>query len=411
MTDEAAKKAYDFISKVDIFGSVKKVDFYEAVKSGRIEYIPEEIIEKFYSKVLEQQINPGICQKSDLKVIFTPLNGAGNKPVRNVLEKIGLENVSVVPEQEMPDGNFPTCPYPNPEIRQAFEYALKMTEKEKADILLATDPDCDRVGIAVYEKGEYELLSGNEVGVLLAQYILSSKKADGTMPENPVLLKSFVTTSLVTEVAKKYGCEVVNLLTGFKYIGEFITNFEKKGEADRFIIGMEESYGYLSGIHARDKDAVVASMLICEMAAYYKKQGKTLVDVISDVYNEYGYYLNSVLNFAFEGASGMKKMKDIMQTLRENAPCEIAGEKVLSVSDYYKSVTIDTQNGKETAIHLPSSNVLEYKLPRGSKVIVRPSGTEPKIKAYISAVAENKEEAVAIAEAMGSDMKKIMGLS
>ncbi len=411
MTDEAAKKAYDFISKVDIFGSVKKVDFYEAVKSGRIEYIPEEIIEKFYSKVLEQQINPGICQKSDLKAIFTPLNGAGNKPVRNVLEKIGLENVSVVPEQEMPDGNFPTCPYPNPEIRQAFEYALKMTEKEKADILLATDPDCDRVGIAVYEKGEYELLSGNEVGVLLAQYILSSKKADGTMPENPVLLKSFVTTSLVTEVAKKYGCEVVNLLTGFKYIGEFITNFEKKGEADRFIIGMEESYGYLSGIHARDKDAVVASMLICEMAAYYKKQGKTLVDVISDVYNEYGYYLNSVLNFAFEGASGMKKMKDIMQTLRENAPCEIAGEKVLSVSDYYKSVTIDTQNGKETAIHLPSSNVLEYKLPRGSKVIVRPSGTEPKIKAYISAVAENKEEAVAIAEAMGSDMKKIMGLS
>ncbi len=411
MTDEAAEKTYEFIWKVDVFDGVKSVDFDKAVSEGKISYIDDSLIEDFYRRVLTQQVNPGICKKSGLKVIYTPLNGTGNKPVREVLKRIGLDSVSVVPEQEHPDGNFPTCPFPNPEIRQVFECALNMTEKEKADLLLATDPDCDRVGIAVLDGGEYKLLSGNEVGALLAEYILSSKKAQGTMPENPVVVKSFVTTPLVTEIAAKYGCEVFDLMTGFKYIGELITKFESKGEGNRFVIGMEESYGYLAGIHARDKDAVVASMLICEMAAYYKNRGKSLVEVMEDIYREHGMYLASLLNFAFEGASGMQKMKDIMEGLRLNAPKEIAGMEVLAVSDYSAGFTTDTKTGKQTVIDLPHSNVLSYLLPGGSKVIVRPSGTEPKIKVYITAVATDREKAAALATIIGADMKKLMGIS
>lgn len=411
MTDDAAEKTYEFIQNVDVFGGVKSVDFEKAVAEGIISYIDDSLIKEFYQRVLAQQVNPGICKKSVLKVFYTPLNGAGNKPVREVLRRIGLKDVSVVPEQEKPDGNFPTCPYPNPEIRQAFEYALKMTEKEKADLLLATDPDCDRVGIAALDKGEYKLLSGNEVGALLTEYILSSKTAQGTMPKNPIVVKSFVTTPLVTEIASKYGCEVVDLLTGFKYIGELITKLEKSGEESRFVIGMEESYGYLAGIHARDKDAVVASMLICEMAAYYKSIGKTLVEVMQGIYEEYGMYLADLLNFSFEGASGMQKMKDIMGSLRANAPKKIAGMEVLTVSDYLEGYTRNTRTGSRKNINLPCSNVLSYNLPGGSAVIVRPSGTEPKIKVYITAVARGREQAEELACAMGADMKELMGIS
>ena len=269
MTDEAAEKTYGFIQKTDMFADVKTMDFEEGLKSGIIEFIPDEVYEDFYKRVESCCLSLEECRNSGLKLIYTPLNGTGNIPVRRVLSDIGIKDVRVVKEQENPDGNFPTCPYPNPEIRQVFECGLKMAEEESCDLLLATDPDCDRVGIAVNTGDGYKLMTGNEVGVLLAEYLLSRRKELGILPENPVVVKSFVTTSLVDAVAKKYGATVKSLLTGFKYIGEFITKLEAKGEEDRFIVGMEESYGYLSGIHARDKDAVVACALICEMAAYF----------------------------------------------------------------------------------------------------------------------------------------------
>ena len=295
MTDEEAAETYEYIKKVDYFTGIKTMDFDDAVNQGMIEYMGQDVIESFLDEVQKQCVNPGICEKADLKVIYTPLNGTGNKPVRKILSRIGVNDIYVVPEQENPDGNFPTCPYPNPEIRQAFELALKAAQKHNADILLATDPDCDRVGIAVNDgSGNYELMSGNEVGAMLLHYLLSQKKANGTLPEHAVAAKSFVSTDLAEEIAKRFGCEFKNLLTGFKYIGELITKLEAQGRGGDFIMGFEESYGYLAGTHARDKDAVVGSMLICEMAAYYKAQGKTLLEVMNDIYSEYGYYCNTV---------------------------------------------------------------------------------------------------------------------
>ena len=408
MTDEAAAITYGFIQKTDMFRGVRTMDFDEGLQKGLIEYIGEDICERFYAEVLKQQINPGICEKAHLKLVYTPLNGTGNKPVREILRRIGQTDVAVVPEQELPDGNFPTCPFPNPEIREAFACALQLAQKQGADLLLATDPDCDRVGIAVRDGGEYKLMSGNEVGVLLTEYILSCRQKNGTLPQSPMVIKSFVTTELVTKVAQKYGGETRSLLTGFKYIGELITRLENAGEADRFVVGMEESYGYLAGTHARDKDAVVASMLITEMAAYYNAQGKTLIDVMQALYKEHGMYQNSLLNFSFEGASGMQKMAALMDGLRENAPTEIAGLPVLSVSDYKKQETMDTVTGQKTPIDLPVSNVLRYALPDGSAVIVRPSGTEPKIKIYITAVAADRAGAQALGEKIADSMRSIL---
>ena len=398
MTDEEAAETYDFIQKVDYFTGIKKVDFDEAVADGRIEYIGQEVIDAFLDEVQKQCINPDIVKAADLKVIYTPLNGTGNKPVRQILDRIGIDKVYVVPEQEKPDGNFPTCPFPNPEIKQVFEIGLEMNKKIGADILLATDPDCDRVGIAVPDKsGELVLMSGNEVGAMLLNYILSERKAKGTLPATAIAVKSFVSTDLAEVIAKKYHCTFKNLLTGFKYIGELITNLEEEGRADDFIMGFEESYGYLAGTHARDKDAVVASMLICEMAAYYKSKGMNLVDVMNALYDEFGYYNNTVESYTFEGAAGMEKMAGIMDTLRANPPAEIGGYKVTAVSDYKTSKTTFTDGGEE-AIDLPKSNVLAFALEGGNKVIVRPSGTEPKIKAYITAIGESKNDAAAIAD-------------
>ena len=409
MTDEAAEETYAFIQKVDYFTGIKTMDFDEAVNQNLIEYIGEETIEAFLDEVQKQCVNPGICKKADLRVIYTPLNGTGNKPVRKILKRIGIDEVYVVPEQENPDGNFPTCPFPNPEIKQAFECALKMTDEIKADILLATDPDCDRVGIAVPDKnGEYVLMSGNEVGAMLLNYILSQKKAQGTLSPNAIAVKSFVSTDLAEVIAKKYNCTFKNLLTGFKYIGELITNLEAEGKADDFVMGFEESYGYLAGTHARDKDAVVGSMLICEMAAYYKTQGQTLVDVMNDIYSEFGYYCNTVKSYQFEGAAGMDKMEKIMNSLRENPPAELAGMSVTYVGDYKTSVATDIESGNETKIDLPKSNVLQYKMAGGNGLIVRPSGTEPKIKAYISAIGESKNDAQALADKLIADADKFM---
>lgn len=408
MTDDAAAKTYDFIQKVDMFDGVKKTNFDAALADGTIEYVKDEVFEEFYEKVLSASVYD--CDGTDLKVIYTPLNGTGNLPVREILKRKGIDSVRVVKAQELPDGNFPTCPFPNPEIKQAFEEAIKMGEEESADLLLATDPDCDRVGIAVNDGGEYKLMTGNEVGVLLTEYLLSRRKALGTLPASPVVVKSFVTTALVDEVAANYGAETRSLLTGFKYIGELITQLEEKGEEDRFVVGMEESYGYLSGTHARDKDAVVASMLICEMAAYYKAQGVSLYNKMQSLYKQYGMYLNTLLNFNFEGATGMQKMKDMMDSLRADAPKTIAGMAVEAVSDYMASKTISVSDGTETAINLPKSNVLAYKLPNGSGVIVRPSGTEPKIKIYITANSDTRENAQKLTDAIGADMKKYMNI-
>ena len=396
---EAAEFVMSIMKKIDIFSEIKSMDYDAAVAQGKIEYIGDDIIEEYLDRVEAQRVEKN-TDLSALKVVYTPLNGAGNKPVRAILKRIGVADVSVVPEQENPDGNFPTAPYPNPEIRQAFECALKLAEKTEPDILLATDPDSDRVGIAVRINGEYKLFSGNDVGVLLLNYILERRKANGTLPENPVAVKTIVSTELCQRIADAYGCELINVLTGFKFIGEQISILEEKNQAERFIFGYEESYGYLAGDYARDKDAVVGSMLICEMTAYYKNLGKTLGDVLEDIYKKYGFFRDAQVSFTCEGQSGMEKIKNIMESLRKNPPSQIDGDKVITVKDYLNSVAIDTLSNTKTVLTLPKSNVLAYFLDSGCSFIVRPSGTEPKIKIYIGAVgsdeklADSKKESI-----------------
>ena len=411
MTDVAANTVYDEISKLDMFKDVKIADFDEAVKSGMIEYVDESVYDTYLEKVMEQQVNPGVCKGADLKVVYTPLNGTGNKLVRKVLGKIGVNDVVVVPEQELPDGNFTTCPYPNPEIKEALAKGLELCEKEQPDLLLATDPDADRVGIAVKDyDGSYRLISGNEDGVMLTNYILSCKKASGKLPEKPVVVKTIVTTKLINKLCEKYGCELKNVLTGFKYIGEVILNLEKKHEENRYLFGFEESYGYLSGTYVRDKDAVVASMLVCEMAAYYKKQCKSLAEVIDGLYEEFGYYLNQTYSFEFDGAAGMQKMSDIMTAVRDNTPKSIAGYDVVKVSDYFLRKETDVATGSVTDIDLPKSNVIALHLADDNAVIIRPSGTEPKIKLYITSVGKDKDNAAEICEKLVVASKEILGV-
>lgn len=396
---EAAEFVMSIMKKIDIFSEIKSMDYDAAVAEGKIEYIGDDIIEEYLDRVEAQRVEKN-TDLSALKVVYTPLNGAGNEPVRAILKRIGVTDVSVVPEQENPDGNFPTAPYPNPEIRQAFECALKLAEKTEPDILLATDPDSDRVGIAVRINGEYKLFSGNDVGVLLLNYILERRKANGTLPENPVAVKTIVSTELCQRIADAYRCQLINVLTGFKFIGEQISILEEKNQAERFIFGYEESYGYLAGDYARDKDAVVGSMLICEMTAYYKNLGKTLGDVLEDIYKKYGFFRDAQVSFTCEGQSGMEKIKNIMESLRKNPPSQIDGDKVITVKDYLNSVAIDTLSNTKTVLTLPKSNVLAYFLDSGCSFIVRPSGTEPKIKIYIGAVgsdeklADSKKESI-----------------
>jgi len=411
MTDVAANTVYDEISKLDMFKDVKIADFDEAVNNGMIEYVDESVYDTYLEKVMEQQVNPGICEGADLKVVYTPLNGTGNKLVRKVLGKIGVKDVVVVPEQELPDGNFTTCPYPNPEIKEALAKGLELCEKEQPDLLLATDPDADRVGIAVKDyDGSYRLISGNEDGVMLTNYILSCKKASGKLPEKPVVVKTIVTTKLINKLCEKYDCELKNVLTGFKYIGEVILNLEKKHEENRYLFGFEESYGYLSGTYVRDKDAVVASMLVCEMAAYYKKQGKSLAEVIDGLYEEFGYYLNQTYSFEFDGAAGMQKMADIMTAVRDNIPKSIAGYDVVKVSDYLLKKETEIATGSAADIELPKSNVIALHLSGDNAVIIRPSGTEPKIKLYITSVGKNKADATEICEKLVIASKEILGI-
>ena len=404
---EVAEQVLHEINSLDMFNDVKYCDFDKAVEDGMISYITQDVIEEYYQNVLAQGIHTDLCADSGLKIVYTPLNGTGNKPVREILSRIGIKDVTVVKEQENPDGHFPTCPYPNPEIREALELGLKYCDQVKPDLLLATDPDADRVGIAVPDGEDYALFSGNEVGAMLLEYICSQRKANGTMPENPICVKTIVTTDLVKAIAKEYGVEVIEVLTGFKFIGEQIGLLEEKNQENRYIFGYEESYGYLSGTYVRDKDAVVASMLICEMAAYYRTQGISMLQARENMYKKYGIFRHSLQSFAFEGESGMNKMNSLMQELRDNHPAEIGGLKVVSVSDYLTSETLNVVTGEKTIITLPKSNVLVFDLEQGAKVVIRPSGTEPKIKSYYTAIGNTMQDATAVEEKLKADFSRI----
>ncbi|MDE6664864.1 MAG: phospho-sugar mutase [Ruminococcus sp.] len=396
------------INSLDMFNGVKTSSFDEEVAKGNISFIGQEVIDAFYKNVLAEGINTELCASSGLKVVYTPLNGTGNKPVREILSRIGISDVTIVKEQENPDGNFTTCPYPNPEIREALEVGLKYCNEVQPDLLLATDPDCDRVGIAVPDgNGGYALFSGNEVGAMLLEYICQQRIKNGTMPENPVAIKTIVTTDIVNLIGKEYDVEIIDVLTGFKFIGEQIKLLEDKNQENRYIFGFEESYGYLSGTYVRDKDAVNASMLICEMAAYYRTQGITLLQARENMYKKYGVFYQTLHSFTFEGESGMNKMNDIMNTLRNNPPASIAGISVVKFDDYKTSISKDIVSGKETEISLPKSNVLAFFLDGGSKVIVRPSGTEPKIKTYFTSKMPTHEEAEALEAKLASDFTEI----
>lgn len=409
ITLRGAEIILEKINSLDVFTDVKTSDFEKELAKGNISYIGEDVIEDFYKHVLAEGINTDLCPTSGLKVVYTPLNGTGNKPVREILKRIGITDVTVVKEQENPDGNFTTCPYPNPEIREALQVGLSYCDKVQPDLLLATDPDCDRVGIAVPDgKGGYALFSGNEVGAMLLEYICEQRIKKGTMPKDPIAVKTIVTTDIVNLIGKEYGVEIIDVLTGFKFIGEQIGFLEAKGEENRYVFGFEESYGYLSGSYVRDKDAVDASMLICEMAAYYRTQGITLMQARENMYKKYGMFLQTLYSFEFEGESGMKHMEEIMTGLRENHPTAIGGLKVERFEDYKASTSKNIATGEVKELTLPKSNVLAFYLEGGCKAIVRPSGTEPKIKTYITAKAPTRAEAEVIEQQIYADFTQSM---
>ena len=398
ITLEVADKVLAAIEQHDYFDSPKLMDYDEAASAGLIQTIDDKCLSDFVDAVLA--LRPG-NDVSKLKLVYTPLNGTGLEPVKMLLSRMGVpaENVTVVPEQEKPDGNFPTCPYPNPEIREAMQTGLELCDRVHPDLMIGTDPDCDRMGAAVPDgQGGYRLITGNEMGVLLFDYICRVRIANGTMPKDPVAVTTIVSTDMATPVAKKYGVELRRTLTGFKFIGEQIGLLEAAGQKELYIFGFEESYGYLSGAHVRDKDAVNAVMLACETAAYYAAKGMSLLDAVNALYEEFGYYRNALHSYTFEGESGMHTMQGIMEHLRAQAPAEIAGYAVCGVTDYENDDT-----------GLPKANVLEYRLQNGAKLMVRPSGTEPKIKVYLSAVAPSAAEAdainAALAEAANGWMK------
>lgn len=398
LTDDAAAIVYDEIQKIDVLTGANYISFAEGVEKGLIHFVGDDCKEALYAAIEDRQVRPGLCKTAGLKLVYSPLNGSGLVPVTRVLKDIGITDITIVPEQEYPSGYFTTCSYPNPEIFEALRLGLELAEKEGADLMLATDPDADRVGIAMKcPDGSYELVSGNEVGVLLLDYICAGRIEKGTMPEKPVAVKSIVSTPLADAVAAHYGVELRNVLTGFKWIGDQIAQLEAAGEVDRFIFGFEESYGYLAGPYVRDKDAVIGSMLICEMAAYYRSIGSSLKERLEEIYSQYGRYLNQVDSFEFPGLTGMDKMASIMESLRQKPLEEIAGIKVTKAVDYKKT--------EETG--LPAANVLIYTLEDGGTVIVRPSGTEPKIKTYFTTLGKDKAEAQAKKDQLAAGLKPI----
>ena len=396
MTDAAAAIVYEEIQNTDVLTGAKLISFAQGVEDGLIRFVGDDCKKAFYEAIESRQVRPGLAKTAGLKLVYSPLNGSGLIPVTQVLKDIGINDITIVPEQEYPNGYFTTCSYPNPEIYDALEAGLKLAKECGADLMLATDPDADRVGIAMKcPDGSYELVSGNEMGVLLLDYICAGRIEKGTMPKDPVAVMSLVSTPLADAVAKNYGVELRKVLTGFKWIGDQILHLEEAGQEERFIFGFEESYGYLSGSYVRDKDAVVASMLICEMAAYYRSIGSSIKQRLEEIYAKYGRYLNKIDSFEFPGLSGMDKMAGIMQTLRDTPPTEIAGLKVAKVTDYKKT--------EETG--LPAANVLVYSLEGGATVVIRPSGTEPKIKAYFTTLGKDLAEAQAQKDKLAAAVK------
>ena len=403
-----AERISELSNQVDYFAGVQLMPLEQAVSEGLVQYIPEAFVQRYIDRVYEEAIQPEVAAKAGLKLVYTPLNGAGRRCVTTILGKMGMRDIAIVAEQEQPDGSFPTCPSPNPELKEALQLGLDLCAKTDADLLLATDPDCDRVAVAVRHQHDYQILTGNEVGVLLLDYIAATRAANGTLPANPVAVKSIVSSKLADAVAKGYGVELVDVLTGFKFIGEVILGLEQNNESERFIFGFEESCGYLSGPFVRDKDAVNASLLLVEMASAYKLAGKTLVDRLAEIYAQYGVYVNYVSSFDFDGADGMRRMDAIMETLRQHPPVDIASFAVTCVTDYQTS--LKTEGGVSIAIALPKSNVLEYGLVNGCTVIVRPSGTEPKIKIYYSFVAPTDAEIPGLKAAICAYCENMIGV-
>ena len=395
ITTEAAEEILAEIEKLDIFSDVKRMDFEAAADAGQITYIPDEVLTLFIDEVKKQSVLFGEKINKDVAIVYSPLNGTGLVPVIRTLKETGYTNITVVKEQEQPDGNFPTCPYPNPEIKEAMALGMEYAQKYNADLLLATDPDCDRVGIAVKNsEGEYVLLSGNETGLLLLDYICSQRTKHNRMPDNPVAVKTIVTMDLAERIAENYGVETKNVLTGFKFIGEQIGLLEKAGREERYIFGFEESYGYLTGTYVRDKDGVNGAYLICEMFSYYKTKGISLLDKLNELYARYGYCLNTLHSYEFDGAAGFSKMQDIMEKFHGGMDA-IGSLKVLKVLDYSKGLD-----------GLPKSDVLKYLLEDDCSVVVRPSGTEPKLKTYISVNAKNREEAEIVEKQIVDSLKE-----
>ena len=398
MPDQAADVVYNEIQKIDVLTGAKFISFAQGVEDGLIKFVGDDCKRAFYDAIEACQVRPGLAKTAGLKLVYSPLNGSGLTPVTQVLKDIGISDITIVPEQEYPNGYFTTCSYPNPEIYAALESGLKLATEIGADLMLATDPDADRVGIAMKcPDGSYELVSGNEMGVLLLDYICAGRIEKGTMPKDPVAVKSLVSTPLADAVAKHYGVELRSVLTGFKWIGDQILGLENAGQVERFIFGFEESYGYLAGPYVRDKDAVVASMLICEMAAYYRANGSSIKQRLEEIYNEYGRYLNKIDSFEFPGLTGMDKMAGIMVELRNNPPAAIGKYKVVEAVDYKKP--------EETG--LPAANVLRYELEGGFTAIVRPSGTEPKIKTYFTTKGKDLAEAQAVKDELAEALKPL----
>ena len=398
MTDDAAAVVYAEIQKTDVLQGAKLISFEEGLEKGLIQYVGDDCKEALYDAIKACSVRPGLCKTAGLKLVYSPLNGSGLVPVTRVLHDIGIDDITIVPQQQYPDGNFPTCPYPNPEIFEALRLGLELAQKSGADLMLATDPDADRVGIAIRcPDGSYELVSGNEVGALLLDYICAGRMEKGTMPANAVAVKSIVSTPLADAIAANYGVEMRNVLTGFKWIGDQIAGLEAQGQVERFIFGFEESYGYLAGPYVRDKDAIIGSMLICEMAAYYRSIGSSIKEHLEGLYAKYGRYLNKVDSFEFPGLSGMDKMTGIMDSLRANPPAAIGDYKVVKAVDYKKP--------EETG--LPSSNVLIYTLEGGASVVVRPSGTEPKIKTYFTTLGKDLAQAQAQKDHLAQALKPL----
>ena len=395
VTDHAANEILGYINNTDIFGDVKTISVEEAQAKGMLEYIGEAVDNAYYEKVESVVVNKKLVKEhaSELNIIYTPIHGSGNIPVRTMLKRLGYTNVTVVKEQEKPDGNFPTAPYPNPEVPQVFDIAVEMAKTVQPDLIFGTDPDCDRIGVIVKEdNGEYKVLTGNQVGVLLSEYMLNARKETGVLTSKDALIKTIVTTEMAAKVAENYNAQIMNVLTGFKYIGEKIEQFEQTG-SNNFVLGFEESYGYLSGGFVRDKDAVIASTLIVEMALYYKTQGKNLAQALHDLFEKYGYYKEQLISITMEGKDGQEQIAAMITNLRNNMPKEVNGVKIAVSEDYKLSQHVDNTTGEKSVIDLPKSNVLKFILEDNSWFVIRPSGTEPKVKIYASVVGDNAEDA------------------